>query len=177
MRRVLFLLLLVCVGVCPPRAEARGSEAARVAASPLDEVAWLAGQWVGTTNSGAFIEESWMAARDGLMLGSFRWDRGQGRWLFEFMTLEADPASPSTLVLRLKHFDRGFKGFEEKAESTTFRSVETTASRVLFELKRDQGVVRLTYARTGADGLQVTFEETEAGKPPTRIDFSYSRAR
>jgi hypothetical protein len=177
MRRVLLLLLLVCAGVCSPWGAASGAVSAREAASPLDDVSWLAGQWLGKTGSGAFIEESWMAARDGLMLGSFRWDRGKGRWLFEFMTLEVDPASPATLVLRLKHFDRGFKGFEEKTESTTFRSVEASESRVVFELKRDQGGVRLTYARTGADGLQVTFEETEAGKPPTRIDFSYTRVK
>jgi len=177
MRRVLIALWLVIAGAALPCAAAPRTETATAATSPLDELSWLAGRWVGQTDSGAFIEESWMAARDGLMLGSFRWDRGKGRWLFEFMTLEVDPASPSTLVLRLKHFDRSLEGFEEKTESTTFRAIETSPSRVLFELKRETGGVRLTYARTGADGLLVTFEETEAGKAPTKISFSYSRVK
>lgn len=173
---MLLTLLLAMVLSTSPAAQPAGDRAT-LATSPLNDVAWLAGSWVGTTNRGAFIEESWMAERDGLMLGSFRWDRGDGRWLFEFMSLEVDPASPSTLLLRLKHFDRAFKGLEERADSTTFRSIEKSASRVLFELKASGRIVRLTYARTGTDGLLVTFDESEPGKPPSRIDFSYTRAR
>lgn len=176
MRRTVLALWLVAPSVAGPWPAAQVHERPSAAQSALDRVSWLAGSWVGTATGGAFIEESWMAPRDGLMLGSFRWDRGSGRWLFEFMSIEADPASPDTLVLRLKHFDRGFRGSEEKAESMTFRTVELERSRVVFELRRDQSVVRLTYARQGDDGLTVTFDETEAGKPPTRLEFSYRRA-
>jgi hypothetical protein len=111
------------------------------------------------------------------MLGSFRWERGGGRWLFEFMSLEVAAAAPGALTLRLKHFDRAFRGMEEKTASTTFTAIETNASRVLFELKEAGRVVRLTYARTTPDRLDVTFEETEPGKPPTRIEFPYTRAK
>lgn len=177
MRRLLPVLLLVATTVVAPWPIAgQGRTASPALQSPLEGVSWLTGRWVGTTGSGAFIEESWMGARDGLMLGSFRWDQGNGRWLFEFMSVEADPASPGTLVLRLKHFDRGLRGFEEKAESTTFRTTAVEPSRVVFELRREQGVVQLTYARTGDDALIVTYDEAETGKPATRIEFSYKRA-
>lgn len=93
------------------------------------------------------------------------------------MSLEADPAEPATLILRPKHFDRKFVGLEEKTASTTFRSIETSSERILFELKESGRVVRLTYARTGPDALMVAFEETEPGKTPTRIEFPYTRVR
>jgi hypothetical protein len=176
MRRaaVIVLLAITMLASAPPTMAGRAQTTA-APASPLNDLAWLAGRWVGKTARGAYIEEHWMPAHDGLMLGSFRWDRGNHRWLFEFMSLEADPAVPATLVLRLKHFDRSFTGLEEKTASTTFRAIETSADRVLFELKEPTRVVRLTYARTGPDALTVTFEESEPGKPATRIEFPYAR--
>lgn len=176
MRRagVLVSLAIMLVSL-PPLEVVGGAQPTAPAPASLSDLSWLAGRWVGKTGRGAYIEELWMPAHDGLMLGSFRWDRGNGRCLFEFMSLEADPAAPATLILRLKHFDRAFTGLEEKTDSTTFRASETSADRVLFELKQSARVVRLTYARTGPDGLTVTFEELVPGTPATRIEFAYSR--
>ena len=175
MRRILALVfLLVVASPLPSLTTARGAQAP-AAASSLQDLSWLAGHWVGKTARGAHIEEMWMPARGGLMIGSFRWEQGNGRWLFEFMSLEAAPAIPGALTLRLKHFDRAFTGMEEKTESTTFTSIERTASRVVFEFKEDARVIRLTYVRTGPDALTVTFDESEPGKPAVRIEFPYTR--
>jgi hypothetical protein len=94
------------------------------------------------------------------------------------MSLDAGTsAAPAPVTLRLKHFDRAFHGWEEKTESSTFTVVEQSASRVLFEMKASARTVRLAYEKTGPDTLKVTFDETESGKPATRLVFPYTRVR
>jgi hypothetical protein len=141
-------------------------------------MSWLAGHWVGTTAGGQHIEEMWMPAHDEHMIGAFRWERGQGRWLFEFMSLDpGTAATPSPLTLRLKHFDRGLRGAEDKAVSTTFIATEVSAARLVFALTENARSVRLTYTLVAPDRLDVLFEETETGKPATRIEFPYRRVK
>ena len=113
-----------------------------------------------------------------MMIGSFRWERGQGRWLFEFMSLDTGTAAaPAPLTFRLKHFDRGFRGLEDKAVSTTLMPIEMSASRVLFEMKEGDRVVRITYAHPAPDGLLVVFDETAPGQTAVHIEFPFTRAR
>src|SRR5918993_871536 len=130
MRRFLAFVLLVVAAASVPFLIALGRAEADPAPAPLADVTWITGHWVGKTDRGQHIEEMWMSARDGLMLGSFRWDLGNGKWLFEFMSLDAGTsAAPAPVTLRLKHFDRAFHGWEEKTVSTTFTVVEQSASR------------------------------------------------
>jgi len=176
MRRaaVVFVLVLAVLPLMATSALAQGS----APAVPLQDLSWLVGRWVGKTSSGQHIEEMWMPAQDGLMIGSFRWERGQGRWLFEFMSLDTGtPASPTPLTFRLKHFDRGFRGLEEKTASTILTPIEASASRVLFEMKDGERVVRITYSHPAPDGLLVVFDETAPGQTAVHIEFPFTRAR
>ena len=86
MRRRLALVLLVAAAVSLPFAPA-ASRAQTSTTTSLSEVSWLTGHWVGKTAKGEHIEEMWMADQGGVMIGSFRWQRPDGRWLFEFMQL------------------------------------------------------------------------------------------
>ena len=183
MRRVLALVLLVAAAASVPFVVVlgRGGEAGDTAAR-VDDVAWLVGHWAGTTARGQHVEEMWMPARDGHIAGVFRWERGNGRWLFELLTVDERPAGPATddpipLTMRIKHFDRQLRGQEEKTESTTLQLVEHTASRATFEMKDGARVVRVGYQRRGPDALLATFDETEPGKPPVHIEFPYTRVR
>jgi hypothetical protein len=176
MRRAaaVFVLVLSVLPLMPASALAQGS----APAASLQDLSWLVGRWVGKTASGQHIEEMWMPAEDGLMIGSFRWERGQGRWLFEFMSLDAGTAaSPTPLTFRLKHFDRGFRGLEDKAVSTTLTPIEASASRVLFEMREAERLVRITYSRPSADALLVVFDETAPGQTAVHIEFPFTRAR
>lgn len=176
MRRAaaVFVLLLVMLPAMAAGARAQGS----APAVSLQDLSWLVGRWVGKTASGQHIEEMWMPAQDGLMIGSFRWERGQGRWLFEFMSLDTGtPATPTPLTFRLKHFDRGFRGLEEKAVSTTLTPIEASAGRVLFEMKDGERVVRITYSHPAPDRLLVVFDETAPGQKAVHIEFPFTRVR
>lgn len=176
MRRLVGFVLVGLIAMVVPSVAPRAF--VQAPAPPLQRLSWLAGHWTGVTSTGQHIEEMWMPSRDGLMLGSFRWERGGGQWLFEFMSLDTGPPpAAGPLTLRLKHFDRGLRGMEEKGESTTFSLVEQTASRVVFEMKEDGQVIRLVYALTAADALLVTFDETEPGRPATHLEFPYTRVR
>ena len=183
MPRVLAFLLLVGATASLPFGAALGRAQSAPPPASLTDVSWLSGHWVGKTASGQHIEEMWMSDRDGHMLGSFRWERGNGRWLFEFMTLTADAPSgaaagaPGALTLRLKHFDRNLRGFEEKGESTTLTLTEGSSDRVSFQMKDGERTVRVGYTRSGADALTATFDETAPGKPAVHIEFPYKRVR
>lgn len=80
MRRVGVIMFpaILLLSSAPPEMAGRGQSAAPAPAS-LADLSWLAGRCVGNTRRGAYIEELWMPGHDGLMLGSFRWDRGNGR--------------------------------------------------------------------------------------------------
>ena len=176
MRRAVVVFVLVLATL--PLTIASALAQANTHVASLQDLSWLAGHWVGTTASGEHIEEMWMPERDGLMIGSFRWERGQGRWLFEFMSLDTGTAAaPTPLTFRLKHFDRGFRGLEDKAVSTTLMPKEVSASRVLFEMNEAGRVVRLTYTYSAPDGLLVVFDETAPGQTAVHIEFPFKRAQ
>ena len=62
-----------------------------VAASPaasVDDLGWLAGDWVSEAD-GRWTEESWSAPRGGIMLGHSRSGSGDSVREFEFLRLEA----------------------------------------------------------------------------------------
>jgi hypothetical protein len=147
-------------------------------AASLDAAAWLVGHWVGTTATGQHIEEMWMPAVDGHMLGSFRWARADGRWLFELLALDTQspPADGTPLVLRIKHFDRALRGMEEKGESTTLRLESHGPDRLMFAMTDGARTVRVGYTRQDADHITGIFEEVVPDKPAVRLEFPYTRA-
>ena len=176
MRRILALALLVAAAVWLPFAIAP-SRAQTSTTTSLSDVSWLAGHWVGKTAKGEHIEEMWMADQGGMMIGSFRWQRPDGRWLFEFMQLLDTPAAISSYTLRIKHFNRDFRGMEDKAASTTLITKDRTATRIVFEMKEATRVVQVGYEKKGTDALLAWFDEQEPGKPPVHIEFPYRRLR
>ena len=175
MRRMLALVLLVVTTASIPLVAAL-SRAQSSSATSLADVAWLTGHWVGKTASGELVEEVWMPDRGGMMIGSFRWQRANGRWLLEFMQLIDTPAAPSPFSLRIKHFNQDFRGMEEKDASTSLVAAERTPTRVVFEMKDAGRVVRVGYEKKGPDALLAWFDEQEPGKPAVHIEFPYTRA-
>jgi hypothetical protein len=176
MRRILAPVLLVATAALLPFAPAP-SRAQTSTTTSLSEVSWLTGHWAGKTAKGEHIEEMWMADQGGMMIGSFRWQRPDGRWLFEFMQLLDTPAAISPFTLRIKHFNRDFRGMEDKDASTSLMVKERTATRLVFEMKEATRVVQVGYERKGADALLAWFDEQEPGKSPVHIEFPYTRLR
>lgn len=118
-------------------------EGAPPPAATLANAAWLEGHWVGT-GLGAAAEEIWLAPAGGAMPGMFRLLDGDEVGFYELWALVEEDG---TLVLRLKHFDAGMAGWEEKDEMVVFRLVDHDATTLWFD--------GLTMKRSGPDEMRV----------------------
>jgi hypothetical protein len=139
-------------------------------AAVADDLAWLTGRWLGAGGADR-IEEVWSEPHAGMLLGMFRWHRnGQARF-YELMVVEPEG---SGLVFRIKHFDPGLRGWEEKDESVALDLVELTDGQATF-LKRGEERWMVYRLEPGADELIAWFE-TEAQPHQPGDEFRYSRA-
>jgi hypothetical protein len=109
----------------------------------LADVAWLQGQWIGE-GLGGVSEEVWSPARGGVMMGMYRLLKDGKPVFYEFLMLAEDAG---TIVMKLKHFNPDFSGWEEKAAFVTFKLVEVEPRAVHFN--------GLSFYRDGDDELRI----------------------
>jgi hypothetical protein len=83
----------------------------------IDDFAFLAGFW-RDTGFGRQSEEVWMPPANGRMFGIFSQYNDSELVFTEFMEITQED---SEFLLRLKHFNPDFSGWEEKTDYVTFR--------------------------------------------------------
>jgi len=83
----------------------------------IEDVAWLAGRWTGDFSGGAGEEVFAPPAGDS-MIGMFRLVK-EGRIVFSELIYIVE--EEGSLVLKLKHFDRDLKGWEERTSRGSSR--------------------------------------------------------
>ena len=131
----------------------------------VEDMAWLAGHWVGEALGGT-VEEIWSPPRGGAMMGMFRLVKDGKTVFYELMTIVPENGS---LALRLKHFNADLTGWEEKKDTVDFPLVEVADDAFHFDglSFRPEGNdrVRIHLAMRGRDGT--VSEET----------FAYNRVR
>jgi hypothetical protein len=107
-------------------------------AATLEDVDWLAGDWLGTA-FGQTFEEVWNPPSAGSMVGLFKLIGNEGVEFYELMLLTVDAG---TLSLKVKHFNPDFTGWEEKAGFVDFRLVKLEPDAIHFSglsfYKRDE---------------------------------------
>jgi hypothetical protein len=130
----------------------------------LADIAWLEGRWTGPA-LGGLCEEIWSAPLAGSMVGMFRLLVDGTPVFYELQLLVEDRGS---LVLRVKHFNRDFTGWEEKNESVDFPLVAKDGRNMLFE-----GV---SYHPQGDDGLTIYLAIKTRDGGYREEAFSYTRA-
>jgi len=138
----------------------------------FDRVAWIAGHWVAE-EGGVFMEEVWTSPVGDAMMGMFRVVQRDTVRMYELLAIEQDAGG---LMLRLKHFDRGLVGREERAEVVTFALASAEEGRAEFATRPPDAPKRLVFTRQGADGLEVALEKSTGGRQ-TRQVFTYRRKR
>jgi hypothetical protein len=95
----------------------------------IADVAWIAGQWIGT-GLGGDTEEIWSPPLGNSMMGAFRLVKN-GKVVFqEICTIVEEDGS---VVLKVKHFDANLKGWEEKDVSVNFPLVKLEDSTAYFD--------------------------------------------
>ena len=138
--------------------------------SALEGFSWLEGVWRGETDT-ITIEEQWSGPLGDSLMGMFRYvEAGQARF-FELMTIEIGmERDEAQAVFRIKHFNPGLRGWEEKDEAVEYALVSPTDGEAVFVKRSDADRNWMVYRRTG-DHLRVTFERGEGSAPEGEFAF------
>lgn len=121
----------------------------------VEDLSWMVGYWSGP-GFGGECEEVWMPAKDGHMVGTFRFWMDGELVFSEFMNLVQEGESVS---MKLKHFNPDLSGWEEKEEWTTFRLIELGENKVWFhgltiERIGDEMIYQLALTENGVETVE-----------------------
>jgi hypothetical protein len=133
----------------------------------VQDLAFLTGRWRGGIQGGLFDEE-WSQPSADTMMGMFRYMENGKVQFYEFMVIEAGPGGP---LLRVRHFDPGLTGWEEKNTPLSFTVDSYTESQVVF-VNADKSTT-LTYRRSSPVELTKVLER-EAGGHKGKQQFAFS---
>ena len=126
-----------------------------VAAAPaarVDDLGWLAGDWVSEAD-GRWTEESWAAPRGGMMIGYSRSGRGEALREFEFLRIAADEGGALAYLAQ-----------PQGRAPVAFPLVRYDKASATFENAAHDYPQRIHYARSG-DTLTATISKIDGSKP------------
>jgi len=133
-------------------------------------LAWLAGSWVGK-NGEDRVEEHWSPPGGNSLVGMFRWVGGGRVRFYELIVVEQEAA---LVYLRIKHFDPGLVGWEEKDRAHSCVLVQLEGEEAVF-LELDKPDARwVIYRREGPDRLVSYFVGQDGAMTDTGL-FEYTR--
>ncbi|MCB0569083.1 MAG: hypothetical protein KDC66_04945 [Phaeodactylibacter sp.] len=95
----------------------------------IETLAWLSGRWMGEGFGGA-LEENWNPPLGGAMVATFRMVEDGQPQFYEICVIEPEG---NTLVYKVKHFNPGLKGWEEKDGAVTFPLVRLERNAAYFQ--------------------------------------------
>lgn len=151
MRRLIFLALALVLQMIPLVAFSQKTDAA------LQPLAFLSGRWTSDSAEGQ-EEEYWSQAAGKSMVGTFRVLKDGDAVFYEFWVIEVEDGKA---ILKMKHFDRGLVGWEEKADMVRLTASVSGGQDVLFS--NPDGSLSLRYQRNG-DELVCTLRRVKDGK-------------
>jgi hypothetical protein len=103
--------------------------AVKPARARIADIAWLQGHWIGE-GLGGTTEEVWAPPLGNSMMGMYRLVKN-GKVVFSELLFIVE--SDDSLVLKLKHFDADFKGWEPKDVALAFPLVKLAANEAFFD--------------------------------------------
>jgi hypothetical protein len=117
------------------------------------DLGWLSGNWRGQLADN-IIEEVWSGPEAGTLVGMFRWIQGDRVRFYELLVVESGERG---LVLRIKHFNPGLKGWEEKDEAVNFDLVALAGQEATFLRQGGEEPLWMVYRREGRANLIAYF--------------------
>lgn len=164
------VLILTAVAISVANVNPALSQSVSVDKATLAHLAFIAGEWRGELQGG-ITEENWSPAAGDSMMGVFRYVKNGKAVFYEMLLIETTSSGP---VLRLKHFNPGLKGWEEKDEVHSYPLIELRKDRAVFE--RPDKQTRLIFHRTSETEMSIWLEQTRNGTPSTQ-EFKYRLAK
>jgi hypothetical protein len=119
-------------------------------ATGIHRLAWLTGTWVSARDEPPLTEEHWIAPAGGTMFGVNRSIAGDETLFFEYLRIQQ--ADDGTLIYLAAPLGRH--------PATSFRLVESTTDRFVFENPDHDFPQRIIYERAG-DSLTMRIEGEE----------------
>ncbi len=162
MKAILYFFLLVTF-CCSAQNTVSFVEGSPLAKANLKDVSWMAGHWKGEALGGA-VEEIWSPPLGDSMMFVFKLVVDEKVKFYEVGHIQQ---KDETLVLQLKHFDHGLKGWEEKEETVDFKLVKLEENRVFFD--------DFTLERHDEDNISA-YVVINDGDGPKEITFNFKRA-
>jgi len=140
------------------------------AASQLVPLAFLAGHWTGDAE-GSHSDEIWSNPAGSSIIGMYR-EVDQGKPVFyEFWAIELDGTTP---VFKMKHFNAGMIGWENKEEMVRLPVTESSPTSVTFA--REDGHLTIRYVLEDSSHLTSTLDRIDKeGKRHSDV-FRFHRA-
>jgi hypothetical protein len=123
----------------------------------LQQLAFLSGRWTSDSAEGD-EEEYWSQPMGESMVGTFRVVKDGKAVFYEFWAIEVEDGKA---IFKMKHFDRGLLGWEEKADMVRLTAKIGDGQDVLFS--KPDGSLTLRYERKG-DELVSTLRRVKDGK-------------
>ncbi|MEM1070074.1 MAG: DUF6265 family protein [Planctomycetota bacterium] len=153
-------LATVCLALTPTRTFAQ--EAEKPPEATLKDMTWIAGHWRGK-GLGGDVEEVWAPPLGDSMTGMFKLVQNNKTQFYELLSIV--PLNES-LVLRVKHFDPKFHGWEEKDEVEEFPLSALKPGRAVFS--------GLTFEQKTKNELIITVASEDDGKKQNLV-FRFQR--
>lgn len=145
------------------------AEDPKPAVRSVNELGWLAGHWT-TEAWGGKGEEFWTAPAAGNIFCVWRFMKDDKLVFSEIISIEQDAERGP--VLRLKHFNPGLKGWEEKNDSMTMFLESFKPGDVLFE--KENKSVALRYRKVSENELECVLSARKEGKSTDTV-FKFKR--
>lgn len=151
MRRLSFLAFVLVLQMIPFVAFAQKTDPA------LQPLTFLSGRWTSDSAEGQ-EEEYWSQATGRSMVGTFRVLKDGDAVFYEFWVIEVEDGRA---IFKMKHFDRGLVGWEDKTDVVRLTLFVSDGQDVLFS--KSDGSLSLRYQRNG-DELVSTLRRVKDGK-------------
>ena len=149
-----------------PKTNKTVSSPNKKASVDIQNLAWIVGHWKGEALGGKF-EETWTAPLGGTMLGMFKLTKGQDQ--LNFTELLSIQPKGQTLVLRVKHFDSEFVGWETKDKFAEFPLIEATDTVIKFD--------GLVFKKKDANQMTITVRVGQKDGKTQNLVFNCKRAQ
>jgi len=127
----------------------------------IEDFDFLQGYWQGT-GFGGQSEEIWMPPIDGRMFGIFKQSQDGDLIFTEFMEIiESDDG----FILRLKHFNPDFSGWEEQGDHVTFDLTSVSNDKAVF------GGLSFEIVESNALQIKLKMREDDGSRVTETFDF------
>lgn len=158
-RRSILITLAIALSI-PITASSAGENSSRHTPD-IAALSWIAGQWQTAPGGRAQIEEHWMQATAGSMMGMSRTIAGSRTAEFEYLRIEQrDDAI---------YYVAQPKG---RCPATDFKLTRVTSNEAVFENPSHDFPKRIIYKKTGDDSLTASID---GGEGTRQMTFSFRR--